>query len=216
MSYDPRWRPPPQPAGGGLQAPASKPGTAMDRVGGGLGAAIVGCCVLLVVGSLLSWATVSAGGESVRGVTGTTSGKGIFTLLVGVVAAAVWLSTMQQDHGRPGHVRSVRGVAIGLAVAAGVELIVLLTVLSDLRRLSAVTQTFSFGGVSVDPGPGLILALVADLGLLATSIAVIARSGAAKSGPVGRQAPAGWYPDPSGQRRLRWWNGTGWSDHQAG
>lgn len=25
--------------------------------------------------------------------------------------------------------------------------------------------------------------------------------------------PAGWYPDPEGTSRLRWWEGTDWSDH---
>lgn len=25
--------------------------------------------------------------------------------------------------------------------------------------------------------------------------------------------PAGWYPDPTGGSRLRWWQGTDWSDH---
>ena len=25
--------------------------------------------------------------------------------------------------------------------------------------------------------------------------------------------PAGWYPDPSGQARERWWDGRGWSHH---
>jgi hypothetical protein len=25
--------------------------------------------------------------------------------------------------------------------------------------------------------------------------------------------PAGWYPDPEGGSRLRWWEGTDWSDH---
>ena len=26
-------------------------------------------------------------------------------------------------------------------------------------------------------------------------------------------APSGWFPDPSGQRELRWWDGTQWSNH---
>ncbi len=26
-------------------------------------------------------------------------------------------------------------------------------------------------------------------------------------------APAGWYPDPTGGTRLRWWDGEDWSDH---
>lgn len=25
--------------------------------------------------------------------------------------------------------------------------------------------------------------------------------------------PAGWYPDPSGGTRLRWWDGEDWTDH---
>lgn len=25
--------------------------------------------------------------------------------------------------------------------------------------------------------------------------------------------PPGWYPDPAGTSRLRWWEGTDWSDH---
>jgi len=25
--------------------------------------------------------------------------------------------------------------------------------------------------------------------------------------------PAGWYPDPAGTARERWWDGRGWSDH---
>ena len=28
-------------------------------------------------------------------------------------------------------------------------------------------------------------------------------------------APAGWYPDPSGQRGSRWWDGTQWTEHTS-
>jgi len=29
------------------------------------------------------------------------------------------------------------------------------------------------------------------------------------------QAPADWYPDPSGKKRLRYWDGSAWTDHTA-
>jgi hypothetical protein len=28
-------------------------------------------------------------------------------------------------------------------------------------------------------------------------------------------APADWYPDPTGEARLRYWDGTAWTDHTA-
>jgi hypothetical protein len=31
----------------------------------------------------------------------------------------------------------------------------------------------------------------------------------------GRRAPAGWYPDPTGNTRVRFWDGSEWTDHTA-
>jgi Protein of unknown function (DUF2510) len=31
--------------------------------------------------------------------------------------------------------------------------------------------------------------------------------------PIG--PPAGWYPDPAGGQAIRWWDGNGWTVHQA-
>jgi hypothetical protein len=31
----------------------------------------------------------------------------------------------------------------------------------------------------------------------------------------GSNAPADWYPDPKGEGRLRYWNGTNWTEHTA-
>ena len=33
--------------------------------------------------------------------------------------------------------------------------------------------------------------------------------------PKGHGPPAGWYADPSGEHRVRWWDGTGWTQHVA-
>ena len=33
--------------------------------------------------------------------------------------------------------------------------------------------------------------------------------------PAGHSVPAGWYADPYGQARLRWWDGTRWTEEAA-
>lgn len=43
-----------------------------------------------------------------------------------------------------------------------------------------------------------------------------AAAGVGTGRPGAPSPPAGWYPDPSGTARLRWWDGKGWSDHTSG
>jgi uncharacterized RDD family membrane protein YckC len=33
--------------------------------------------------------------------------------------------------------------------------------------------------------------------------------------PAGQPPGAGWHPDPRGEARLRWWDGSEWTDHTA-
>jgi hypothetical protein len=42
-----------------------------------------------------------------------------------------------------------------------------------------------------------------------------AGGGAAGGAGVGGGPPAGWYPDPQGQARLRYWDGTGWTEQTS-
>lgn len=51
-----------------------------------------------------------------------------------------------------------------------------------------------------------------------TQQARMARGLAPKAAPAGAgatDAPADWYPDPTGKARLRYWNGREWTDHTA-
>ncbi|MFL5821712.1 MAG: DUF2510 domain-containing protein [Solirubrobacteraceae bacterium] len=48
--------------------------------------------------------------------------------------------------------------------------------------------------------------------------AAMAASGAPTSAPDAAATPlppGGWYPDPSGQARLRWWDGQRWTEHTS-
>jgi hypothetical protein len=35
----------------------------------------------------------------------------------------------------------------------------------------------------------------------------------ATAGATGTLPPPGWHPDPAGRHQLRWWDGSGWSEH---
>ena len=60
---------------------------------------------------------------------------------------------------------------------------------------------------------------VALVGLVLLIIGVVRRDhagraqrlAAAPTGPI--LVPAGWYPDPGGTARYRWWDGAKWTDH---
>lgn len=62
--------------------------------------------------------------------------------------------------------------------------------------------------------PSLVWALIGFLSLLLCAVLfLIARKTTkAVGGPVVRSTPApGWYPDPSAQHELRYWDGTQWT-----
>lgn len=42
-----------------------------------------------------------------------------------------------------------------------------------------------------------------------------AGAGTASGAGAGGGPPAGWYPDPQGQARLRYWDGTGWTEQTS-
>lgn len=93
-----------------------------------------------------------------------------------------------------------------LAVFGVVMTIVFLIELSDQQTRAAAGYTFELGGLAV-------------MGML--MVAFFVGSYTTRSRPVSQlpppvppgSNPARWAPDPSGDHRLRWWDGQRWTDH---
>ncbi|MGH3281944.1 MAG: DUF2510 domain-containing protein [Trebonia sp.] len=43
----------------------------------------------------------------------------------------------------------------------------------------------------------------------------LSRPGASNQSRTDAISPPGWHPDPYGQARLRWWDGTQWTGHTS-
>ncbi len=142
----------------------------------------------LVVGGFAPWVT-ALGFVSVSG----TNGDGWVAILGGLVALGMLFVASQRE--------KRMNYAVPLTVA-GVCALAAVIDAADIWNRSDLIQ----------PGWGLWLVLVASAVLAATCIALLTR-------PPARQAPEpqaaapepGWYPDPQGEGRLRYWNGRMWT-----
>jgi hypothetical protein len=68
--------------------------------------------------------------------------------------------------------------------------------------------------IGVTSGPGANIG--AGLLLFALGGSVALANAALTRGAASRTPPAGWYADPAGTGRLRYWSGTHWTDHLSG
>lgn len=68
------------------------------------------------------------------------------------------------------------------------------------------------GGYAPHPGPAATPVGGAPLGGAAPAAAAPA---AAQPQAAGAAVKADWYPDPRGEKRLRYWDGSQWTDHTA-
>ncbi len=85
---------------------------------------------------------------------------------------------------------------------------------SGLPDPAAVPLGIPGGGASGLPGAEHLTpqAAVAPAEAARPQQAPVARPPGRRGTPL---PAAGWYPDPGGRTRLRWWDGTRWTDHTA-
>ena len=110
---------------------------------------VLGGALVVVIGSFLAWATVSAGGISVSA--SGMDGDGVITLVVGLAAAAMAL--FLKDRGRN----------IGVAIAGGIIVLVAIIDIADVNR---ALGEFPGGGVEASVGIGLWLVLLGGITVL--------------------------------------------------
>ncbi len=188
-------------------------------------------CVLLIVGAVGTWqeADVSSLGVSIHAsATGVEHGSDGPIVIGMAVVAGIMVLCYVVVPGRPLWAAIVALVIAGLA---------LLTAVAD--TIDVASRTY------LSPGWGLYLDVVAAIALTAACALLVRESvahgravraarpvapwpaqqpSAQPAQPVQPvqpvqqvqpAAPAGWHPDPWGQKRLRYWDGTQWTGHTA-
>lgn len=116
--------------------------------------------LLLLIGSVLPWATVSSGGysQSVNGM----DGDGVITLIfaLAIIGMGVGYYFVKNANGRT-------GLLIGTAVVGAITVLITLI---DLFDLGDVGREIGGMGVDVSVGFGLILALLAGIAAIAAPL----------------------------------------------
>ena len=163
-------------------------------------------CGLAVVGAIGPWAKAFA--ITASGLDGTNDGWVV--LVLALLAAALVLGGVFARR------RWTALIVCFLAVAAGVGIVA--TGFYDRNNLTNNIASHNAQGV-VSVGWGLNLTIVAGFLILLSSGGVWAlrprhadsqEPTAEPSAPA--VAPAGWYADPHGQARLRYWDGNTWTE----
>src|SRR5437588_11566449 len=200
----------------------------VQRPNPGLVAGAGVACVALIVGAVGTWkvAEYSLFGATVHAsATGVEGGSdGPIVIGFAVIAGVMLLCHML-----------VPGLPVWAPVVA--------LVIGGLARLPPAADTIDVASRdSLQPGWGLYLDLAASIALTATSALLLREAvlhqratrpamaapaawpaqstqpgqPTAPAPPVQPAAvPAGWHPDPWGQRRLRYWDGAQWTGHTA-
>ncbi len=175
---------------------------------------------LMVVGGFGPWASVL----EVLTVSGTDGGDGWFLIFGGVIAAGLLIVRFVTES------RRIWFLVVSLVLA----LLCVLVSIVDLADIAGLAE--GEGGIDLSEAVsaewGLYLSLLSSISLAAACIAwlVAGRGQAPVPQPAGvapaafgtpaapaqpAATPADWYPDPQGQKRLRYWDGIAWTEHTA-
>jgi hypothetical protein len=178
-------------------------------------------CLLLIVGAVGTWQVVDV---SLGGFTASASATGVEhgadgPIVIGMaVIAGIMLLCYAVVPGQPLWAPIVALVIAGLA---------LLTTVAD--TIDVADRSFRSPGWGLYLDVGASIALTVACALLVRESVVHGRAVRAAR-PVapwpGQQqpiqpaqpaqpVPAAWHPDPWGQKRLRYWDGTQWTGHTA-
>jgi hypothetical protein len=136
--------------------------------------------------------------------------------VLGIISASfVWGLLVESDHIKIGFILAALAAA---AILGG-------GILAERNPSLGVANPAAPGGplAGVGPGSGGGSAGPGQGGAPAATAAPAASApaggggGAAASAPPagGAGAKADWYPDPRGEKRLRYWDGSQWTDHTA-
>lgn len=160
----------------------------------------LGTVAVMAVGSAGPWAYYADESTTLTGL--TRDGRLTLSLAIG---AAILLLAHRQLKGL-----SI-GPLIGAALVGALCLVVLIGDLSDIHSKQLATRW------------GIVVDLVGSSLLIVGSAALILQAPRRRlAGPTTAGAPpdmaakpADWYPDPHGQARLRYWDGSRWTEHTA-
>jgi hypothetical protein len=167
---------------------------------------------VMVAGSVGPWAYASDLSLTLNGI----DRDGKVTLSLGIGAAILLLAH-----------RQVKGLSTGpLIGAALVGVVCVGFLIADLADIHDKHLAVRWGIVVDLVGAALLVVSAGVLiwqaprrrvvpSLQQGAVATTHSAQAERSSPVMASMPADWYPDPHGEARLRYWDGSRWTEHTA-
>jgi hypothetical protein len=196
---------------------------ALLLLGGGLFAAI---------GAFLPWVSVL-----VFNVNGVSAHWGVATLFAGVLAFVagyqIWQGNLFRGSAtRPLLITALAGGILVFAIGLGVAVQLKKGIAKTKAAAEQSTTDSSSGSETIDKafadfgrslektfrirvGLGVWITIAGGLAIVGGGVAGLSTDSSSPS-PSARATPPDWYADPQNSARLRWWDGSTWSEHTAG